>query len=42
MKKRILYVEDDPNLAFATKDNLEQYDYEVGHATHGAQALEFF
>lgn len=42
MKKRILYVEDDPNLAFATKDNLEQYDYEVVHATDGAEALEFF
>jgi DNA-binding response OmpR family regulator len=42
MKKRILYVEDDPNLAFATKDNLEEYDYEVVHATDGAKALEFF
>ena len=42
MKKRILYVEDDPNLAFATKDNLEEYDYEVVHATDGAEALEFF
>ncbi|WP_439558199.1 response regulator transcription factor [Dyadobacter sp.] len=42
MKKRILYVEDDPNLAFATKDNLEQYDYEVVHASDGAEALDFF
>ncbi|WP_353722905.1 response regulator transcription factor [Dyadobacter sp. 676] len=42
MKKRILYVEDDPNLAFATKDNLEEYDYEVVHATDGAEALDFF
>lgn len=42
MKKRILYVEDDPNLAFATKDNLEEYDYEVVHATDGVEALEFF
>lgn len=42
MKKRILYVEDDPNLAFATKDNLEQYDYEVVHATDGAEALDYF
>lgn len=42
MKKRILYVEDDPNLAFATKDNLEEYDYEVVHATDGAEALECF
>ncbi|KAA6441706.1 response regulator transcription factor [Dyadobacter flavalbus] len=42
MKKRILYVEDDPNLAFATKDNLEEYDYEVVHATDGVEALDFF
>lgn len=42
MKKRILYVEDDPNLAFATKDNLEEYDFEVVHATDGAEALDFF
>ncbi|MHA4737534.1 response regulator transcription factor [Dyadobacter sp. MSC1_007] len=42
MKKRILYVEDDPNLAFATKDNLEEFDYEVVHAIDGAQALDFF
>ncbi|MBE9465695.1 response regulator transcription factor [Dyadobacter subterraneus] len=41
MKKKILYVEDDPNLAFATKDNLEAYDYEVVHASDGAEALEF-
>ena len=42
MKKRILYVEDDPNLAFATKDNLEEYEYEVVHAEDGVEALEFF
>lgn len=42
MKKKILYVEDDPNLAFATKDNLEEYDYEVVHAVDGKQALDFF
>ena len=41
MKKKILYVEDDPNLAFATKDNLEAYDYEVTHASDGAEALDF-
>lgn len=40
MKKKILYVEDDPNLAFATKDNLEAYDYEVVHAEDGEEALE--
>jgi len=42
MKKRILYVEDDPNLAFATKDNLEEYDFEVIHAADGKEALDFF
>lgn len=42
MKKKILYVEDDPNLAFATKDNLEQYDYEIIHAHDGVEALEIF
>ncbi|WP_026632019.1 response regulator transcription factor [Dyadobacter alkalitolerans] len=42
MKKRILYVEDDPNLAFATKDNLEEYEYEVVHAPDGLKALEYF
>lgn len=41
MKKKILYVEDDPNLAFATKDNLEAYDYDVIHAEDGAEALDF-
>lgn len=40
MKKKILYVEDDPNLAFATKDNLEAHDYEVVHAGDGAEALD--
>jgi two-component system response regulator VicR len=42
MKKKILYVEDDPNLAFATKDNLEEYDYEVVHAKDGAEALKIY
>lgn len=42
MKKKILYVEDDPNLAFATKDNLEQFDYEIVHAHDGVEALEIF
>jgi two-component system response regulator VicR len=40
LKKKILYVEDDPNLAFATKDNLEAYEYEVVHAGDGAEALD--
>ncbi|HEV7378413.1 MAG TPA: response regulator transcription factor [Dyadobacter sp.] len=42
MKKKILYVEDDPNLAFATKDNLEQFDYEIVHAQDGLEALDIF
>ena len=42
MKKKILYVEDDPNLAFATMDNLEQFDYEIVHAADGFEALEIF
>lgn len=42
LKKKILYVEDDPNLAFATKDSLEQYDYEIVHAQDGVEALEVF
>jgi DNA-binding response OmpR family regulator len=42
MKARILYVEDDPNLAFTTKDNLEAYDYDIVHCTDGQQAWETF
>jgi two-component system response regulator VicR len=42
MKKKILYVEDDPNLAFATMDNLEANEYEVVHAADGEQAWELF
>ncbi|PWJ57000.1 DNA-binding response OmpR family regulator [Dyadobacter jejuensis] len=42
MKKKILYVEDDPNLAFATADNLEQYDYEIVHASDGVEGLALF
>jgi DNA-binding response OmpR family regulator len=42
MNARILYVEDDPNLGFATKDNLEANDYETVHCTDGQEAWEFF
>lgn len=42
MKARILYVEDDPNLAFTTKDNLEAYEYDIVHCTDGQQAWETF
>ena len=39
---RILYVEDDPNLGFVTKDNLELHHYHIVHCTDGLQALETF
>jgi len=42
MKKKILYVEDDPNLAFATMDNLEANDYDIVHAADGEKAWELF
>ncbi len=42
MNPRILYVEDDPNLGFATKDNLEANEYEIVHCTDGKQAWETF
>ena len=42
MKARILYAEDDPNLAFATKDNLEAHQYEIVHCTDGQEALDAF
>lgn len=42
MNPRILYVEDDPNLGFVTKDNLELYEYEIVHCTDGQQALDTF
>lgn len=38
---RILYVEDDPNLGFVTKDNLELH-YDIVHCADGLQALEVF
>jgi DNA-binding response OmpR family regulator len=43
MKKyRILYAEDDKTLAFLTKDNLEQHQYEVDHFANGEQCLRAF
>lgn len=42
MKARILYVEDDPNLSFAIKDNLEAIGYEIVHCTDGKQGWEAF
>lgn len=41
-KIKILYAEDDETLAFLTKDNLEQNNYDVTHANDGAMALEAF
>lgn len=43
MKKfKILYAEDDETLAFLTKDNLEQNNYEVIHCSNGKTSLEVF
>jgi DNA-binding response OmpR family regulator len=43
MKKiKILYTEDDETLAFLTKDNLEQNNYEVLHYSDGKSGLETF
>jgi two-component system, OmpR family, response regulator VicR len=41
-KPRILYVEDDVNLSFVTRDNLEMYGYLVTHCPDGAEALTLF
>lgn len=38
----VLFVEDDPNLAFATKDNLEIAGYEVIHCLDGVEGLKVF
>lgn len=37
-----MYVEDDPNLGFVTKDNLEDEGYEIEHFTDGKEAWKFF
>ncbi|MFC5977730.1 response regulator transcription factor [Flavobacterium salmonis] len=42
MKSKILYTEDDETLAFLTKDNLEQNNYEVIHCPDGKSGLESF
>lgn len=39
---KILYTEDDETLAFLTKDNLEQNNYEVIHCCDGKLGLETF
>jgi len=42
IKSKILYTEDDETLAFLTKDNLEQNNYEVIHCSDGKSGLESF
>lgn len=42
IKNKILYTEDDETLAFLTKDNLEQHNYEVIHCSDGKSGLESF
>jgi two-component system response regulator VicR len=39
---KILYVEDDENLGFVTKDNLEEAGFEVAHFTEGKEAFRNF
>ncbi|MEN2400519.1 response regulator transcription factor [Flavobacterium sp. MC2016-06] len=39
---RVLYTEDDETLAFLTKDNLEQHNYEVIHCCDGKLGFETF
>ena len=41
-KYKILYAEDDATLAFLTKDNLEQNNYEVHQVADGISCLENF
>ncbi|GAB3916231.1 response regulator transcription factor [Larkinella terrae] len=42
MKGCILYVEDDVNLSFVTKDNLELAHFQVVHCTNGTDAWQVF
>ena len=39
---KILYAEDDETLAFLTKDNLLQHNYDVDHFANGMQCLDAF
>jgi two-component system, OmpR family, response regulator VicR len=39
---KILYVEDDPNLGFVTKDNLEEEGFEIMHYSDGKEAWKMF
>lgn len=40
VKAHLLYVEDDENLSFVTKDNLELEGYQVSHCMNGKEALQ--
>lgn len=42
MSHRILFVEDDENLGFVTKDNLQEEGFTIDLAVDGEQALELF
>jgi two-component system, OmpR family, response regulator VicR len=42
MSAKILYVEDDANLSFVTKDNLEYEGFKVSHFKDGKKAYESF
>ncbi len=39
---KILYVEDDPNLGFVTRDSLEEEGFEIFHFTDGKEAWKSF
>lgn len=39
---KILYVEDDPNLGFVTRDSLEEEGFEIFHFTDGREAWKTF
>jgi len=39
---RILFAEDDETLAFLTRDNLEQHQFEVDHYANGVECLQAF
>ncbi len=39
---KLLYAEDDKTLAYLTKDNLEQNNYEVTHCGDGKECLQLF
>lgn len=42
MGAKILFVEDDVNLGFVTKDNLEEEGYQITHCEDGAEGFEEF